>query len=216
VRPGAVRVGSITQGDMRIEASAFENADGTAIVVIYNANTAARQVKLQDGGQILKLTLPQKSITTVSYAGSNRTSHARAELISLRASSGGFVGNTLPGSALTTNSTSIGDAQKFWLYYKADGFVTLRPALEPGKYASVGYLGAVAATAATASTLLIPPNGGSWERFQLVSNADGTVSFKALKNSRYVQAELGSGPLRASGLSIGGWEKFVKIVHDSK
>jgi glucosylceramidase len=212
VRPGAFKVGNITTGDNLLEASAFANNDGMVIVVIYNAASATKQIKLRDGQQILKLTLPQGSITTVSYAQSNRIAYPASELISLRASNGKYVSNT-SGGALNPNSTTIGDAQKFWLYYKADGFVTLKSAIAGGKYASVRDLGAVAATAETASTLLVSSIGGSWERFQLVTNADGTVSFKALKNGRDVQADLGSGPLKANGLSIGGWEKFSKVVH---
>jgi hypothetical protein len=107
----------------------------------------------------------------------------------------------------------VGSAQGFTPFYKADGFVTLQSALTK-KYARVGDLGRVAANAETASTQVVPNAYNpyvSFERYQLVNNADGTLSFKALKNGRYVQAALGSGALQASGTAIGSWEKFVKV-----
>lgn len=76
--------------------------------------------------------------------------------------------------------------------------------------------GQLIASQEVASTILSSSIGGSWERFQLVNNADGTVSFKALKNGRYLQASLGTGAIQANGLSIGTWEKFSKVVHGAE
>jgi hypothetical protein len=53
-------------------------------------------------------------------------------------------------------------------------------------------------------------SAGPWETFQLVSNGDGTVSFLATVNNRYVTAENGGAqPLIANRTAIGPWEKFT-------
>lgn len=52
----------------------------------------------------------------------------------------------------------------------------------------------------------------SWEQFEKITNADGTVSFKA-HNGLYVQANMShaGNPLEAVGTYIGLWEKFDRI-----
>jgi alpha-L-fucosidase 2 len=50
---------------------------------------------------------------------------------------------------------------------------------------------------------------GQWETFDLLTNADGTISLRSLANGRYVSAEAGGAqPLVANRTSIGQWEKF--------
>ena len=53
---------------------------------------------------------------------------------------------------------------------------------------------------------------GDWERFQIVNNADGSLSLRANANGRYVTAEnAGSSPLIANRTAIGLWEKFTQV-----
>jgi hypothetical protein len=53
---------------------------------------------------------------------------------------------------------------------------------------------------------------GAWERFQVVANADGTVSLLANANGRYVTAENGgAAALVANRTAIGAWEKFDRF-----
>ena len=50
---------------------------------------------------------------------------------------------------------------------------------------------------------------GLWETFARVTNSDGSVSFRAQVNGRYVVAEnSGAAPLIANRTAIGAWEKF--------
>ena len=50
---------------------------------------------------------------------------------------------------------------------------------------------------------------GLWETFARVNNSDGSVSFRAQVNGRYVVAEnSGAAPLIANRTAIGAWEKF--------
>jgi hypothetical protein len=50
---------------------------------------------------------------------------------------------------------------------------------------------------------------GAWEKFQLISNVDGSVSLKANANGLYVTAEAGgASSLIANRGSIGAWEEF--------
>ncbi|MET8229051.1 GH25 family lysozyme [Micromonospora sp. NPDC005298] len=56
------------------------------------------------------------------------------------------------------------------------------------------------------------PTIGTWEKFTLVSNADGSVSLRADINGKYVSADgRGTLPLIANGPAIGTWEKFTLI-----
>jgi hypothetical protein len=50
---------------------------------------------------------------------------------------------------------------------------------------------------------------GSWERFRIITNADGSISLRAGVNDRLVTAEnAGRSPLIANRTAIGRWEKF--------
>ena len=52
---------------------------------------------------------------------------------------------------------------------------------------------------------------GTWERFGLFMQSDGTVALKALINNRYVSAS--SGSLIASQTSVGTWERFTVLTN---
>ena len=52
----------------------------------------------------------------------------------------------------------------------------------------------------------------TWEQFDVISNADGTISLKAKSNGKYVSAEsAGTKPLIASRTAIGDWEKYELV-----
>ena len=48
---------------------------------------------------------------------------------------------------------------------------------------------------------------GAWEKFDWISNADGTISLRAY-NSLYVSSENGERGMRCDRPAIGPWEKF--------
>jgi flagella basal body P-ring formation protein FlgA len=53
---------------------------------------------------------------------------------------------------------------------------------------------------------------GAWEEFDLINNADGSISLRALANGRYVTAEnAGAAALIANRTAIGPWEEFDLI-----
>jgi GH18 family chitinase len=53
---------------------------------------------------------------------------------------------------------------------------------------------------------------GDWELFELVTNADGTVSLKSKVNGKYVTADINAGgQLVAQATSIQQWEKFNRV-----
>ncbi|WP_435164092.1 cellulase family glycosylhydrolase [Paenibacillus glycanilyticus] len=55
---------------------------------------------------------------------------------------------------------------------------------------------------------------GTWEKFIVVTNADGTVSFLSLANNKYVSADLNNnGRLIAQAQGIAAWEKFTKSTN---
>ena len=54
---------------------------------------------------------------------------------------------------------------------------------------------------------------GSWEKFQVMNNADGSISLKANANGKYVTAEnAGASSLIANRTAIGAWEEFDIIA----
>ena len=56
---------------------------------------------------------------------------------------------------------------------------------------------------------------GTWETFDLISNADGSVSFRAHANGDIVTADnAGALPLIANRTAIGPWEEF-DLVRDT-
>lgn len=72
----------------------------------------------------------------------------------------------------------------------------------------------VAAETAGAGYLIANrPAASAWEQFQVVSNADGTVSIQATINGRFVTTDLGNGGrLIASQTAIGNNEKFRMVA----
>ncbi|HEV2345654.1 MAG TPA: lectin [Actinocrinis sp.] len=56
---------------------------------------------------------------------------------------------------------------------------------------------------------------GTWEMFDLIDNADGSVGFRAHANNMYVCADnSGASPLIANRTAIGLWESF-NLIHNS-
>ena len=74
--------------------------------------------------------------------------------------------------------------------------------------------GKVVTTPSAGASPLIASSGvvNTWEQFEVINNADGTISFKAKSNGKFVSAEsAGTKPLLASRTAIGAWEKFELI-----
>jgi hypothetical protein len=56
---------------------------------------------------------------------------------------------------------------------------------------------------------------GPWEEFDLITNADGSVSLRARANNNIVTAEnAGANPLIASRTTIGTWERSTSSAED--
>jgi hypothetical protein len=54
---------------------------------------------------------------------------------------------------------------------------------------------------------------GAWEQYQIINNADGTISFLSMANNKYVCADLNQGAkLIARSTSIQQWEEFKKVT----
>ena len=68
VRRGAVRIGS-DQTSTEVGNVAFRNPDGTVVVVVANAATAPRSVRLSSSDGVLTDTLPAMSVATYRWAG---------------------------------------------------------------------------------------------------------------------------------------------------
>ncbi|KPL91945.1 cellulase family glycosylhydrolase [Herpetosiphon geysericola] len=56
------------------------------------------------------------------------------------------------------------------------------------------------------------PTIQGWEKFRMITNPDGTVSFMAMANNKYVVADLNQGGrLVAQSRGVLGWEKFRRV-----
>ena len=66
IRPGAVRLG-LTSTDANITATAFQNPDGSRVVVAYNTSNRGVTVRLRDGGQSLNYSIDKKSAVSFVY-----------------------------------------------------------------------------------------------------------------------------------------------------
>lgn len=88
--------------------------------------------------------------------------------------------------------------------YTERGEVTIRAAAN-GKYLCADDCG----NPANRPILANRETASDWERFTVIENMDGSVSFKAKANGRYLSAELNAGGcLNARADIVDGWEKF--------
>jgi hypothetical protein len=75
----------------------------------------------------------------------------------------------------------------------------------------------VSATATGTSFLTATaPTASAWEQFEVVNNANGTISLKAIVSGNFVAADTGlaapnTNKLIANRTSIGGWEQFTPV-----
>jgi O-glycosyl hydrolase len=69
VRPGARRIYSNTFGEGGVEDVAFQNADGSKVLVGYNSGNAASTFSVADGAQSFDYTLPAGNAVTFTYSG---------------------------------------------------------------------------------------------------------------------------------------------------
>jgi glucosylceramidase len=68
VRPGAMRIGYAATGiPANVEFTAFRNANGTVVVVIMNRTAAAVSIKLRQGTQIVKPSVPAHGFMTLVF-----------------------------------------------------------------------------------------------------------------------------------------------------
>jgi hypothetical protein len=75
----------------------------------------------------------------------------------------------------------------------------------------------VTAESAGASSLIARATAiGEWETYDIVTNADGTVSLFAWANNKFVTAEdAGASALIARATAIGTWEKYTKVLNSN-
>ena len=67
VRPGARRIASTTAVD-GLETVAFRNSDGSKVLVMVNAASAARAFAVGDGGRLFRYTLPAGAVVTFRWS----------------------------------------------------------------------------------------------------------------------------------------------------
>jgi glucosylceramidase len=66
VKPGAVRIGSSEPAE-KIGNVAFQNPDGSIVVITLNENTGSRDFRMEWNGQAFSTTLPGRSVTTFKW-----------------------------------------------------------------------------------------------------------------------------------------------------
>ncbi|MFJ4467025.1 RICIN domain-containing protein [Streptomyces sp. NPDC089424] len=71
VRPGAVRIGSTSQGGGGVQNVTFENPDGSRAAYVVNTAGSAQRFSLTDGGRSLAYTLPAGAVATFVWNGTS-------------------------------------------------------------------------------------------------------------------------------------------------
>ncbi|MCM1974688.1 RICIN domain-containing protein [Streptomyces sp. G1] len=69
VRPGAVRVGSTSQGSGGVQNVTFQNPDRSFAAYVVNTAAGAQRFSLTEGGRSLAYTLPAGAVATVVWSG---------------------------------------------------------------------------------------------------------------------------------------------------
>ncbi|MEU1122832.1 RICIN domain-containing protein [Streptomyces sp. NPDC005899] len=70
VKPGAIRIGSTSQGGGGVRNVAFQNPDGTRAAYVVNTASSAQRVSLTDSGRSAAYTLPAGAVATFTWSGS--------------------------------------------------------------------------------------------------------------------------------------------------
>lgn len=69
IKPGAVRIGSTSQGSGGVQNVAFRNSDGSRAAVVVNTASGAQRFSLTDNGRSLVHTLPAGAVATFTWDG---------------------------------------------------------------------------------------------------------------------------------------------------
>jgi O-glycosyl hydrolase len=69
VKPGAYRIYSNTFGEGSIDNVAFQNPDGTKVLIAHNSGTSAQTFVVADGTQMFSYNLPQNAGVTFTWSG---------------------------------------------------------------------------------------------------------------------------------------------------
>jgi len=113
--------------------------------------------------------------------------------ITLKGSNGKYINSHNGLSAMTCDSIA---PQTFTVFDAGGGKVALRCM---GKY--------VSSENGNQPMTCNRTTVGDWEKFDLITNTDGTISLKG-NNGLYVSSENGAAPVTCSRTIISGWEKF--------
>ncbi|MCP4283896.1 MAG: hypothetical protein GY926_07070 [bacterium] len=157
----------------------------------------------------------------LSELGALATAGLGGSLISLRGAHGKYAVADSNGR-MDADSDAIGSWGKFTLISNSDGTVSLRShgdryvSAQGGNFNLVDLLSGQSLVSQLCcdgpGTLWADSDAiGSWEKFTLISNSDGTFSFKS-NLGRYLVAE-DDGRMNADRRAIGSWEKFQLEFH---
>ncbi|OLE27708.1 MAG: hypothetical protein AUG44_09475 [Actinobacteria bacterium 13_1_20CM_3_71_11] len=69
VKRGAVRIGSTSGGPGAMQNVAFENPDGSRVLVVLNATSGAQQIAVNEGGESFGYTMPTGAVDTFVWPG---------------------------------------------------------------------------------------------------------------------------------------------------
>ena len=178
----------------------FDFGDGTAPVT--QSTPTIQHSYPAPGSYPAKVTVTDV-LGRTSSATATVVVHVPVATLSLLASNRRYV-SVGPGWEVSATATQVTTAEQFIVVDFGDGTVALRN----GAYYADVY-------PQRGNALLVTAPVDAAGRFQLIHNADGTVSLRAIATNTYVSGNDGTGLLTADRTTIGPWEKFSAVSRDN-
>jgi glucosylceramidase len=210
VEPGAVRIGSTSQGAGGVQNVAFENPDGSRAAYVVNTASAARTFSLTDGGRSLSYTLPAGSVATFVWEDGGTTPPTG----SIDPSRWYQVVNTNSGKCLdatggaTANGTAVqqwacaaGNINQLWQFQPTAGDHVRAVSRNAGTVAW-DVTGGTGATQDGATLQLWAYGGADNQQWRPVHRGDGTWEFTARHSGKCLDV---TGLSTADGARLQQW-----------
>lgn len=193
VEPGAVRIGSTSQGAGGVRNVTFENPDGSRAAYVVNSASSAQTFSLTDGGKSLSYTLPAGAVATFVWEPDGTTPPPAGSIDPSRwyqvvnvnsgkclDATGGGTGN---GTAVQQWTCSSGNPNQQWQFQPTtDGHV--RVVSRNATTAVWDVTGGSGATGDGVKVQLWAYGGAANQQWRPVSRGDGTWEFTARHSGR--------------------------------
>lgn len=203
VEPGAVRIGSTTEGAGGVRNVVWRNPDGSRVAYVVNTADSARTFSITDAGRSLSHTLPAGAVATFTWADSGIDTSPWYQVVNtgsgkcLDAADGG----TSDGTALQQWTCHTGNGNQLWRF-EPTGDGHHRLVSRNGTSLVWDVDGGAGATSDGARVHLWTWGGGSNQQWRPIDRGDGTFAFAARHSGKCLDVRDGS---TADGAGLQQW-----------